>query len=63
MNNVCVYCEFEEGRIQEVSYELLTKGRSLANQLNCKLEALVLGEGLNGLEKEVFGHLILKPYG
>ncbi len=53
MNNVCVYCEFEEGRIQEVSYELLTKGRSLANQLNCKLEALVLGEGLNGLEKEV----------
>jgi electron transfer flavoprotein alpha subunit len=53
MNNVCVYCEFEEGRIQEVSYELLTKGRSLANQLHCKLEALVLGEGLAGLENEI----------
>ena len=53
MNNVCVYCEFEEGGIQEVSYELLTKGRSLANQLGCKLEALVLGEGLSGLEKEI----------
>jgi electron transfer flavoprotein alpha subunit len=53
MNNVCVYCEFEEGSIQEVSYELLTKGRSLANQLGCKLEALVLGEGLTGLEKEI----------
>jgi electron transfer flavoprotein alpha subunit len=53
MNNVCVYCEFEEGSIQEVSYELLTKGRSLANQLGCKLEALVLGEGLSGLEKEI----------
>ncbi len=53
MNNVCVYCEFEDGMIQDVSYELLTKGRSLANQLNCKLEALVLGEGLAGLEKEI----------
>ncbi len=53
MNNVCVYCEFEEGRIQEVSYELLTKGRSLANQLHCKLEALVLGEGLSGMENEI----------
>ncbi|MBN8688759.1 MAG: electron transfer flavoprotein subunit alpha/FixB family protein [Chitinophagales bacterium] len=53
MNNVCVYCEFEEGKIQEVSFELLTKGRSLANQLNCKLEALLLGENLGGLEKEI----------
>ena len=53
MNNVCVYCEFEEGVIQEVSYELLTKGRSLASQLGCKLEALVLGAGLSGLEKEI----------
>ncbi len=53
MNNVCVYCEFEEGRIQDVSFELLTKGRSLANQLNCKLEALVLGEGLAGIENEI----------
>ncbi|MBE2229733.1 MAG: electron transfer flavoprotein subunit alpha/FixB family protein [Chitinophagaceae bacterium] len=53
MNNVCVYCEFEEGSIQDVSFELLTKGRSLANQLGCKLEALVLGSGLDGLEKEI----------
>jgi electron transfer flavoprotein alpha subunit len=53
-NNVCVYCEFEEGQIQDVSFELLTKGRSLANQLNCKLEALVIGENLTGAEKEVF---------
>ena len=53
MNNVCVYCEFEEGKIQDVSFELLTKGRSLANQLNVKLEALVIGENLAGVEKEV----------
>lgn len=53
MNNVCVYCEIEEGKIQDVSYELLTKGRSLANQLNVKLEALIIGYSLAGMEKEV----------
>jgi electron transfer flavoprotein alpha subunit len=53
MNNVCVYCEIEEGKVQEVSFELLTKGRSLANQLNVKLEALIIGDHLGGMEKEV----------
>ena len=53
MNNVCVYCEIEEGKIHEVSFELLTKGRSLANQLNVKLEALIIGANLAGMEKEV----------
>ena len=52
MNNVCVYCEIEEGKIQEVSFELLTKGRSLANQLNVKLEALIIGANLPGVGKE-----------
>ena len=36
---------------------MLTKGRSLANQLNCKLEALVIGSNLDGVEKQIF------PYG
>lgn len=57
MNNVIVYCELDEGKIAEVSYELLTKGRSLANQLNCNLEAILAGDNLKGLEKEIF------PYG
>jgi electron transfer flavoprotein alpha subunit len=57
MNNIIVYCELDEGRIADVSLELLTKGRSLADQLNCKLEALLIGENLAGFEKELF------PYG
>ncbi len=57
MNNVFVYCELDEGKIAEVSFELLTKGRSLANQLNCKLEALLFGSSLKGFEKDLF------PYG
>lgn len=57
MNNVTVYCELDEGKIADVSFELLTKGRSLANQLNCKLEALLIGHNLKGYEKMLF------PYG
>lgn len=57
MNNLIVYCEIEDGIIADVSLELLTKGRSLANQLNCKLEALIIGSNLDGVEKQVL------PYG
>lgn len=57
MNNLFVYCEIEDGIISDVSLELLTKGRSLANQLKCQLEAVVIGHQLAGIEKQVF------PYG
>lgn len=57
MNNVFVYCELEGTTIADVSLELLTKGRKLANQLNCQLEAIVAGSGLEGIEKQVM------PYG
>ena len=39
MNNVFVYCEIEGTQVQEVSQELLTKGRKLANELNVELHA------------------------
>ena len=57
MNNVYVYCELEGTTVADVSLELLTKGRKLANQLNCQLEALLIGNGLEGVEKQVL------PYG
>ena len=41
MNNVFVYCEIEGTQVQEVSQELLTKGRKLANQLGVDLNAIV----------------------
>ena len=57
MNNLFVYCEIEDGIVADVSLELLTKGRSLANQLNCQLEAVVAGSGLKEIEKQIL------PYG
>ena len=50
MNNVFVYCETEGTNVADVSLELLTKGRKLANQLGCGLEAIVAGSGLEGVE-------------
>lgn len=56
-NNLIVYCEYDEGRVADVSLELLTKGRVLADKLGVKLEALVLGDKLDGIEAQLF------PYG
>ncbi|MDR1681300.1 MAG: electron transfer flavoprotein subunit alpha/FixB family protein [Prevotellaceae bacterium] len=53
MNNILVYCEMEGGKIADVSLELLTKGRGLAEQLGCRLEALAIGYRLAGVEKEL----------
>ena len=57
MNNIFVYLEIEEGKVADVSLELLTKGYSLANELKCKLEALALGDDLDTVAEQVL------PYG
>lgn len=56
-NNLIVYCEYDEGKVADVSLELLTKGRVLADRLGVKLEAVVAGDNLKAIEKQVF------PYG
>ena len=58
MNNLFVYLELKEGGyVAEVSLELLTKGRSLADELGCRLEAVVIGDALDGVAAQVM------PYG
>lgn len=58
MNNVFVYCETEGTTVAEVSQELLTKGRTLANQLGVELHALAVGTGIKGnVENQIL------PYG
>lgn len=56
-NNLIVYCEYEDGKIADVSLELLTKGRVLADKLGVKLEAVVIGDKLDKIENQIF------PYG
>ncbi|MDY4038845.1 MAG: electron transfer flavoprotein subunit alpha/FixB family protein [Prevotella sp.] len=58
MNNVFVYCEIEGTTVAEVSQELLTKGRKLANELGVDLQAVVAGTGIKGkVEDQIL------PYG
>ncbi|MBP5586829.1 MAG: electron transfer flavoprotein subunit alpha/FixB family protein [Lentisphaeria bacterium] len=46
MGNVWVFIEQEGGKIADVSLELVCKGRELADQLGVKVEALLLGNGV-----------------
>lgn len=57
MNNILVYCEIEGNKPADVSLELLSKARKLANTLKCGVEAAVIGSKLDEIEK------ILYPYG
>lgn len=57
MNSIFVYCEVENGVVADVSLELCTKGRKLADRLQCKLEAVVIGKGLNDIARQII------PYG
>lgn len=45
-NNIIVYCEYEDGKIADVSLELLTKGRQLADKLGLNLRLLWLATSL-----------------
>lgn len=56
-NNIIVYLENEDGRVADVSLELLTKGRVLADRLDVKLEAVAVGDKLDNIDAQVF------PYG
>lgn len=57
MNNVFVYLEIEGQSVADVSLELLTKGRKLADRLGVKLEAIAIGSKMDGIERQVM------PYG
>ncbi len=56
-NNVIVYLDIEDGHVADVSLELLTKGRVLADRLGVELQALAVGNGLDKVAEQVF------PYG
>lgn len=62
MDNIIVYCEVEEGRIADVSYELLTKARGLAQDFGCAVEALVIGHGVGEEVKRVADYGATRVY-
>ncbi len=53
---VWVFCEQRQGAMMSTSYELISEGRRLANELGTKLYGLLLGSGIEGLAKELGGY-------
>lgn len=62
--DVWVFIEHENGKIANVSFELLGQGRKLADDLGCKLCGMLLcdGESVEAFAKEVFAFGAEKIY-
>jgi len=52
-NGIAVFIEQDEGSIEDISLELLGKGRELANKGNTELMAILLGHEIGGLAQEL----------
>jgi electron transfer flavoprotein alpha subunit len=50
---VMIYAEQRSGRVHPVSYELLGKGREIADKLNTKLSSVLLGSQMEGEAEEL----------
>jgi len=53
MKSVFVYCEVENQEVAEISQELLSAGKRLAQKLGCSLEAMVFGDNLKNIESQI----------
>ncbi len=51
---VWVFAEQKKGKVQSVVYELLGKGRELADDLGTELAAVLIGDGIEGQADELF---------
>lgn len=54
--DVWVFCEQEKGSIAHVTFELLGKGRELADRLGCRLCTVLLGDKVSDLSSALFHH-------
>ena len=59
---VLVFAEQEDGEVHKVTYELLGKGRELADRLEKKLCAVLLGYNLEDEAKELIYYGADKVY-
>ena len=53
---VWVFCEQRQGQMMPTSFELISEGRKLANELGTKLYGILLGHNVEGIAKELGGY-------
>lgn len=61
-HGVWVFAEQRNGKIMPVVMELLGEGKKLAGEVGCELSAILCGDGIQGLEKELFEYGADKVY-
>lgn len=61
-HDVWVFAEQREGKLMGVSLELLGEGRKLADEIGCKVCAVLAGENADGLVDELFEYGADKVY-
>ena len=54
--NVWVFCEQRQGTMMPTSFELISEGRKLADELGVNLCGLLLGDNVDGIAKELGGY-------
>ena len=61
-SGVWVYVEQNEGRVADVSWELLGEGAKVAKKLDTQLEAIVIGDDTGGIAQEALRYGASKVY-
>ncbi len=59
---VCIYLESRDSKLIDVGFELLTKGRELADKLGTKLTAIAIGSNIKGGLGKAFKYGLDKLY-
>ena len=53
---VWVFCEQRQGKLMPTDFELVSEARKLADELNCEVTGLLLGDNVEGIAKELGGY-------
>ena len=60
--DVWVFIEHEQGKVSNVSFELLGEGRKLADAIGCHLCGMIFGDGVDPFVKEAIAYGAEKAY-
>ena len=60
--NVWVFCEQRQGEMMPTTFELISEGRKLADELGVELCGILLGDNVDGIAKELGGYGADKVY-
>ena len=60
--NVWVFCEQRQGKMMPTTFELISEGRKLADELGVELCGILLGDNVDGIAEELGGYGADKVY-